>query len=116
MFATLETLLFYLRVGLVNALILSIWAKYNQIRHGGDERRKSIPVLKDSQLISSFDISSQMLDIFHNNQIVTVLHDESGRISDVAVGAVTRAQAGRPGLVEPVEFAPMSTGSASASL
>lgn len=116
-FATVETLLFYLLVGVINALILSIWAKYNQIRHGGDERRQSIPVLKDSQLISSFDISPQMLDLFHNHQIVTVMHDEQGGISRVAVGSATSVAADpSPSGPAAAESAPSRQDSATAFL
>lgn len=97
--ATINTLLMYLLVGAINAAILSIWAKYNEIRRSGGERRKPIPVLEDSQLMSSFNISGEMLDTFRSHQVVAVFHDEHGRISSVA------AVSAGPSYTGPVERA-----------
>lgn len=89
LFATVDTLLVYLLIGALNAGVLAVWAKYNEIRRRGGERRSAIPALNDDQLMHSFDLPEHLLGIVRGNQIVTVFNDEHGRISDVAAGSAT---------------------------
>jgi biofilm PGA synthesis protein PgaD len=87
LFATVSTLAFYLIIGLVNALVLMSWAKYNQIRRRV-ERRNRIPALTSEQLRGSFDLPEHLLQTLRGHQICTIYNDEEGRIVGAAVGSV----------------------------
>ena len=99
LFATIDTLATYLLVGLVNALILLTWAKYNEIRRRV-ERRKPIPALTQVQLLASFGLTLPMLQTLRDNRICTVHHNDAGRVVAVSAGSVCAPHA-EQSLAEP---------------
>lgn len=105
LFATVATLATYFVIGLINALVLYVWALYNQFRRRV-ERRAPIPALTSEQLRSSFDLPVHLLQTLRGNQICSVHNDGDGNIVGVSVGSVYEADEARQEAVAPDNSSP----------
>lgn len=82
--STLVTLALYFLIALINALILILWAKYNQFRFRV-ERRKRRPALAPTELAVSFHITPELVTELNKGRVLTVHHNSTGGISYVDV-------------------------------
>jgi len=73
----------YILLMLGFATFLILWAKYNQYRFAGVDRRKSAAPLEAAQLQSSFGVSQQQLTNMQTSRFIVMKHEEDGRISDI---------------------------------
>lgn len=87
LFATVSTLASYLIIGLVNALVLMTWAKYNQVRRRV-ERRSRIPALTCEQMRDSFRLPEELQQLLRTHQICSIHNDDEGHIVGAVVGSV----------------------------
>jgi len=83
LFSTLATLRDYTALTLAGALLLLVWAKYNQYRFRGKDRRKSEALLSEAKLLASFKISSAQLSVLQQARTSVIRHDEHGNILGV---------------------------------
>lgn len=83
LWATIDTLFIYLLIGIINAVILFAWAYYNKKRRGV-ERRSSIPVITDEDLLNSFQLAPAHLAVLRQHRVVTIRNDEHGHITDIS--------------------------------
>ncbi|CQD33334.1 poly-beta-1,6-N-acetyl-D-glucosamine biosynthesis protein PgaD [Yersinia mollaretii] len=81
----LTTLALYAAIALFNAVVIIIWAKYNQVRFQV-ERRGHRPHLNDDELASSMDISGEMVAQLKAGSCLTLYNDEHGQLLDVKEG------------------------------
>jgi biofilm PGA synthesis protein PgaD len=79
----LNTFGFYTALGVVNALLLFFWARYNIYRFRGLDRRKPIGNLKHDGLLSSFNINHASLKTLHENKVVVIHHRQDGSVEAV---------------------------------
>ncbi|MCS2151258.1 poly-beta-1,6-N-acetyl-D-glucosamine biosynthesis protein PgaD [Scandinavium goeteborgense] len=84
-FSTVNTLTLYIAVALLNGAMLIFWAKYNQIRFHGVERRQRRPGLERAQLAESFEVPETLLAELAKARVVTVHHSDSGGISRIEI-------------------------------
>jgi len=80
---TLATLRDYTALTLAGALLLLVWAKYNQYRFRGKDRRKSAASLSEAKLLASFQVSSAQLSVLQQARASVIRHDEHGNILGV---------------------------------
>jgi len=80
---TLATLRDYTALTLAGALLLLVWAKYNQHRFRGKERRKAAALLSEAKLLASFNVSATQLSVLQQARGSVIRHDEHGNISGV---------------------------------
>lgn len=80
---SLRTLLVYVVVAVGIALVLFAWAKYNAIRFGGLDRRKTPPALSNEALATSFEISAEQLASLRDSHRAVIYHTPEGRINDI---------------------------------
>jgi biofilm PGA synthesis protein PgaD len=80
---SLRTLLVYVVVAVGIALVLFAWAKYNAIRFGGLDRRKTPPALSNEALATSFEISAEQLTHLRDSRRAVIHHTPEGRIDGI---------------------------------
>ncbi|WP_409306617.1 poly-beta-1,6-N-acetyl-D-glucosamine biosynthesis protein PgaD [Pectobacterium sp. B1J-3] len=78
----LQTFLFYFLIALVNALMIILWAKYNQYRFS-QERRQRVSSLLNEDIATSFSVQPEEMDMLNRNQIQRVWHDGQGHIARI---------------------------------
>lgn len=83
---TMDTLVIYVVVAVFNAIVLLAWARYNQHRFSGRDRRKPIPALDHDELARSFRLPVQQLGALQRAKVAIVDHDVDGTIADVRLG------------------------------
>ncbi|TWG88903.1 biofilm PGA synthesis protein PgaD [Cupriavidus gilardii J11] len=83
---TMDTLAIYVVVAVINGIVLLAWARYNQYRFSGLDRRRAIPALGKEELARSFGVSAQRLQAMQEAKVVVVVHQEDGGILDVRLG------------------------------
>ncbi|MFT0140419.1 poly-beta-1,6-N-acetyl-D-glucosamine biosynthesis protein PgaD [Alcanivoracaceae bacterium MT1] len=79
-FSTLNTVSLYLVIALVNACLLIIWAKYNQFRFSGEERRSRAQDLTLEDLAENFQLSSELAQELASGCWMRIHHDDHGTI------------------------------------
>jgi biofilm PGA synthesis protein PgaD len=84
-FSTLDTVTIYAVIGMLNGLVLIAWAKYNQRRFRGVERRSRRPGLKENELAASLHITSGLAMELNKGRVLTVYHHDNGEIDRVEV-------------------------------
>lgn len=80
---TMGTLTLYVVVGMINGVILLAWARYNQYRFAGLQRRAAVPPLANEELAQSFGLPVQRLAALHQAKIAVVEHEPDGAIANV---------------------------------
>jgi len=83
--SSIGTILGYGILMVVSAVLLIIWAKYNQHRFAGVDRRKPPAPLSKIQLCNSFSISNSQFDEVHAARVFVVHHDDDAVIRAVDV-------------------------------
>ncbi|CNB18195.1 poly-beta-1,6-N-acetyl-D-glucosamine biosynthesis protein PgaD [Yersinia intermedia] len=81
----LTTLALYLAIAAFNAVVIIIWAKYNQVRFQV-ERRGHRPHLNDDELASSMELSAEMVAQLKAGSCLTLYNDEHGQLLEVKEG------------------------------
>lgn len=79
------TLLAYVAIALCIGLVLSLWAKYNEIRFGRFERRTALEPISDEKLASGFGVPESQLADLHENKRLVIHHTPEGYIRDIKV-------------------------------
>lgn len=75
----------YMLVAAFNAAVLLLWAKYNEWRFRGKERRTASPLLDDEQLAKSFGIDLPERLRSSRARRMTVHHDSEGNIRNIEI-------------------------------
>jgi len=83
--SSVHTLLSYAILMLICGTSLIAWAKYNQHRFAGVDRRKPPLPLSKTQLCNSFSISNDQFDEASQAQMMIVHHDEEATIRAIDV-------------------------------
>jgi biofilm PGA synthesis protein PgaD len=81
-FTTVNTIMCYGIIALVNGVILIGWAKYNQYRFRV-ERRNRRPGLERKELAQSLQITEEQALVLNVGRVMTVFHNENGEIAHV---------------------------------
>ncbi|WP_145475777.1 poly-beta-1,6-N-acetyl-D-glucosamine biosynthesis protein PgaD [Yersinia similis] len=81
----LTTIALYVAIAAFNAVVLIIWAKYNQARFQV-ERRGHRPGLDDDELASSMALSPELIAQLKGGLCLTLYNDEYGHLLDVKEG------------------------------
>jgi len=82
---SVTTILGYLLSLVVSAALLIGWAKYNQYRFAGKDRRKPPLPLTAERLCTSFAVSAARLKQAQHAQAMVIDHDEQGAVVDLGV-------------------------------
>ncbi|CFR20956.1 poly-beta-1,6-N-acetyl-D-glucosamine biosynthesis protein PgaD [Yersinia kristensenii] len=83
--AGLTTLVLYAAIAAFNAIVLIVWAKYNQVRFQV-ERRGHRPHLDDEELANSMEMSSEVIAQLKAGSCLTLYNDEHGQLLEVKEG------------------------------
>ncbi|CCV46479.1 poly-beta-1,6-N-acetyl-D-glucosamine biosynthesis protein PgaD [Yersinia enterocolitica] len=83
--AGLTTLALYAAIAAFNAIVLIVWAKYNQIRFQV-ERRGHRPHLDDDELADSMEMTGEMIAQLKAGSCLTLYNDEHGQLLEVKEG------------------------------
>ncbi|ELI8259577.1 poly-beta-1,6-N-acetyl-D-glucosamine biosynthesis protein PgaD [Yersinia enterocolitica] len=83
--AGLTTLALYAAIAAFNAIVLIVWAKYNQIRFQV-ERRGHRPHLGDDELADSMEMTGEMIAQLKAGACLTLYNDEHGQLLEVKEG------------------------------
>ncbi|MBY4895432.1 poly-beta-1,6-N-acetyl-D-glucosamine biosynthesis protein PgaD [Cupriavidus sp. AU9028] len=83
MLPTMGTLTVYAVVAAINGVVLLAWARYNQHRFSGMDRRRPLPALRQDELADSFALSPQRLQELQRAKVAIVAHREDGAIAQV---------------------------------
>lgn len=83
--AGMTTLALYAAIAAFNAIVLIVWAKYNQVRFQV-ERRQHRPHLDDNELADSMGISGEMIAQLKAGSCLTLYNDEHGELLEIKEG------------------------------
>ncbi|WP_145507004.1 poly-beta-1,6-N-acetyl-D-glucosamine biosynthesis protein PgaD [Yersinia alsatica] len=83
--AGLTTLALYAAIAAFNAVVLIVWAKYNQVRFQV-ERRGHRPHLNDDELADSMEMSGSMIAQLKAGSCLTLYNDENGHLLEIKDG------------------------------
>jgi biofilm PGA synthesis protein PgaD len=78
--AVAGTLASYAGVAAANAVLLIAWARYNQFRFRGKERRKAVPMITVDDFARMYDFPSAEIARWQAARILVVHHDPDGRL------------------------------------
>ncbi|CNH75999.1 poly-beta-1,6-N-acetyl-D-glucosamine biosynthesis protein PgaD [Yersinia pekkanenii] len=81
----LTTIALYAAIAVFNALVLIVWAKYNQVRFQV-ERRGHRAHLDDDELANSMEMSNNMIAQLKAGSCLTLYNDEHGQLLEVKEG------------------------------
>jgi len=81
--ASLGTVGGYILLMVCFSILLIIWAKYNQRRFAGVDRRKPPAPVDLAQLCTSFGVSQNQLGAVQTARFIVVAHDGAGEISTI---------------------------------
>ena len=77
----------YALIALMNALILISWARYNQMRFRGRERRKASPHVTPADMAKMYHVTAEEVAAWQQARILIVHHDGDGHLIGVEVPA-----------------------------
>jgi len=77
---SISTVTGYVLLMLGFTVLLIIWAKYNQHRFAGVDRRKPPAALVAAQLRASFGVSEKQFDDMQTARFIVMAHDDDGAI------------------------------------
>ena len=83
MLALIDTLTSYAFVVLINTAMLFAWARYNQIRFRGKDRRKAMPVVTVADYSRMYGFAPEEIAAWQSARILIVHHDEDGKLVQV---------------------------------
>ncbi|PWF22602.1 poly-beta-1,6-N-acetyl-D-glucosamine biosynthesis protein PgaD [Corticimicrobacter populi] len=81
----------YLATGLLNALLLFSWARYNQRRFERAARRGAFKPVRPEELCRKFILTERQYKKLHAARKVVFVHDDRGRIVDMDIQDMTRS-------------------------
>ncbi|OAE40300.1 poly-beta-1,6-N-acetyl-D-glucosamine biosynthesis protein PgaD [Enterobacter cloacae] len=81
--ASFNTVLIYLLLAVLNGWLLILWYQYNRRRT--HVRRRRAGYLHHDELARSFDVSPQLISEMSQYNLLTVYHDQIGRIIDLKI-------------------------------
>lgn len=82
--ASFKTVLIYLLIAALNGWLLILWYQYNRRRaHARRHRRPA--TLKHDELARSFNVTPQIISEMSQYNLLTVYHDQIGRIIDLKI-------------------------------
>ncbi|MCU6426640.1 poly-beta-1,6-N-acetyl-D-glucosamine biosynthesis protein PgaD [Enterobacter sichuanensis] len=81
--ASFNTVLIYLLFAALNGWLLILWYQYNRRR--AQVRRRQPGYLPEEELARSFNVSPQIISEMSQYNLLTVYHDQIGRIIDLKV-------------------------------
>ena len=82
--ASMNTVLIYLLVAAANAWLLILWYHYN-LRRINARRHGQLSSLRHDQLAASFTVAPQIISEMSQYNLLTVYHDQIGRIIDLKI-------------------------------
>ncbi len=82
--ASFNTVLVYLLVAAINGWLLILWYQYNLRRYNA-RRHGSMASLRHEELAESFNIAPQIISEMSQYNLLTVYHDQIGRIIDLKI-------------------------------
>jgi biofilm PGA synthesis protein PgaD len=80
---TLSTLTVYALVAAAIALVLFVWAKYNQRRAGTYKRRERVPDAGIQCLSNEFQVSLTAFEYLQRQQVLVLHHHDHGSLSAI---------------------------------
>lgn len=83
--ASFNTVLIYLLFAALNGWLLILWYQYN--RHRANVRRRQPGLLHHDELARSFNVSPQLISEMSQHNLLTVYHDQIGRIIELKTSA-----------------------------
>jgi len=83
--ASMNTVIGYVVFVLAGTLLLFIWAKYNQIRFIGKDRRKFLAPLSREEFRARFGLSDSQLDAMRHVRVITIHHEDDGSIRTIEI-------------------------------
>ena len=83
--ASFNTVLVYLLIAAFNGWLLILWYQYNRRR--AHVRRRHPEMLRHDELAQSFNVTPQIMSEMSQYNLLTVYHDQIGRIIDFAYPA-----------------------------
>jgi biofilm PGA synthesis protein PgaD len=86
--AVARTLGSYALVAAINATLLISWARYNQLRFRGRERRRPATPVTLKDLSEQYGRPVSDVAEWQQARILTLHHDETGRLQSVELGAL----------------------------
>lgn len=82
--ASFNTVLLYLLFAALNGWLLILWYQYNLRRYNA-RRHGSMASLRHEELAESFNIAPQIISEMSQYNLLTVYHDQIGRIIDLKI-------------------------------
>ncbi|EMW6579871.1 MULTISPECIES: poly-beta-1,6-N-acetyl-D-glucosamine biosynthesis protein PgaD [Enterobacter] len=83
--ASFNTVLIYLLFAALNGWLLILWYQYNRRR--ANVRRRQPSLLHHDELARSFNVSPQLISEMSQHNLLTVYHDQIGRIIELKTSA-----------------------------
>ena len=80
--ASFNTVLVYLLIAAFNGWLLILWYQYNRRAH---VRRRHPEMLRHDELAQSFNVTPQIMSEMSQYNLLTVYHDQIGRIIDLKI-------------------------------
>ncbi len=78
----LNAIALYIAIAIFNALLLIVWAKYNQ-RRFSIERRRHRPALTHAEIAQSFILEQALLETLRQSKVSSITYDNQGHIIDI---------------------------------
>ncbi|WP_395300791.1 poly-beta-1,6-N-acetyl-D-glucosamine biosynthesis protein PgaD [Enterobacter sp. ECC-175] len=82
--ASFNTVLIYLLIAALNGWLLILWYQYNR-RRAHVRRHRRQESLRHEELARSFNVSPQIISEMSQYNLLTVYHDQIGRIIDLKI-------------------------------
>ena len=82
--ASFKTVLIYLLIAALNGWLLILWYQYNRRRTHARRHRRAAS-LKHDELARSFNVTPQIISEMSQYNLLTVYHDQIGRIIDLKI-------------------------------
>ena len=83
MLALIDTLSSYAIVVLINTVLLFAWARYNQMRFRGKERRKAMPVVTIADYARMYGFAPEEIAAWQSARILVMHHNDDGQLVQV---------------------------------
>jgi len=87
--ALIDTLGSYALVVLINTAMLFGWARYNQMRFRGKERRKAMPVVTVADYARMYGFPPEEIASWQRARILIMHHDQNGQLAKVELAQET---------------------------
>jgi biofilm PGA synthesis protein PgaD len=82
--ASFSTVLVFLLIAVINGWLLILWYQYNR-RTTHTRRHGRLSSLRHDELAKSFNVALQIISEMNQHDLLTVYHDQIGRIIDLKI-------------------------------